>query len=42
VSGRADDLLAWLWHRGGREGIELTGDDTTITELIGLLDSSIN
>ncbi len=42
VSGTADDLLGWLWHRRGRERIELTGDDTTIAELLGLLDSSIN
>ena len=41
ITGTADDLLAWLWHRRGRERISLTGDDTTIAAATGLLDAAI-
>ena len=41
VSGSADDLLAWLWHRRGPEGVSLTGDDSTIEELTALLSNPI-
>jgi hypothetical protein len=42
VSGTADDLLAWLWHRRDRESVTMTGDETTIGELLALLDGSIS
>ena len=42
ISGTADDLLAWLWHRRGRESVTMSGDATTIEELTALLDGSIN
>jgi uncharacterized protein (TIGR03083 family) len=42
VTGTADDLLAWLWHRRGRASVTMTGDDTTIEVLVGLLDGSID
>ena len=42
VSGTADDLLAWLWHRRGPESATMTGDATTIEELTGLLGVSID
>jgi hypothetical protein len=37
VSGTADDLLAWLWHRRGPEGVSLSGDETTIEAVTALL-----
>lgn len=42
VSGTADDLLAWLWHRRGRASVTMTGDATTLAELLALLDGSID
>jgi uncharacterized protein (TIGR03083 family) len=42
ISGTGDDLLAWLWHRRGRESVTMTGDDTTIGELLALLDGSVD
>ena len=42
VSGTADDLLAWLWHRRGPEGVSLSGDETTIEALTALLARAID
>lgn len=42
LSGSADDLFAWLWHRRGTEAVTMTGDDTTAGELLALLDRSID
>ena len=42
VSGTADDLLAWLWQRRGREAVSLSGDETSLEELLALLARGID
>jgi uncharacterized protein (TIGR03083 family) len=31
LSGRAEDLLLWLWHRKGGEALEITGDASAVS-----------
>ena len=41
ISGRADDLDAWLWHRRDGSGITFEGDLTTLETLRRALDQPI-
>jgi uncharacterized protein (TIGR03083 family) len=40
ISGSAEDVLRWLWNRGGAEGVTTTGDQEAITLLRQVLVAS--
>ncbi len=42
LSGTADDLLGWLWHRRGRDAVTTSGDETTLDGLLALVDAPIS
>jgi hypothetical protein len=42
VSGRAEDLDAWLWHRRGEDGLTVEGDRAAYEQLLAVLSQAID
>ena len=42
VSGRADDLDAWLWHRRDAAGLTIEGDRPVVAQLLQVLSQPVN
>lgn len=42
ITGRADDLDAWLWHRRDSSGLSVAGDPSAYERLVAVLSQPIN